>query len=353
MTSISPNGPTRGWCRGGGPFDLDDYVDYLIAMLHRARRQRACDGGVPAVGAGGGRGFRMEANGDPHVPHSMTLMGGPIDTRQQSDRSQQSRRRARHRLVSQQRHHQGAVSKSRGDARRLSGLPAAQRLHQHESRPPHAGAPQPVPESREGRWRFVDKHREFYDEYLAVMDLTRGILSADLRYRVRPARTAKGEMTHRGVRVDPSQDQPRRADDGRRRERRYFRPRPDRGGAPAVHRYPVDRKMHWLQPDVGHYGVFNGSRFRSEIVPRIADFVLSMNASPAQPQATAPAPAAQNHRWRQPPRGNGQAACGSAIDSRLAEGSGSSILFGLCGKAGWRDFHAIRPPEPRPDRHVD
>jgi poly(3-hydroxybutyrate) depolymerase len=39
---------------------------------------------------------------------------------------------------------------------------------------------------------------------------------------------------------------------------------------------PADRKMHWLQPDVGHYGVFNGSRFRSEIAPRIADFVLSI-----------------------------------------------------------------------------
>ena len=35
--------------------------------------------------------------------------------------------------------------------------------------------------------------------------------------------------------------------------------------------------MHWLQPDVGHYGVFNGSRFRAEIAPRIADFVLSNN----------------------------------------------------------------------------
>jgi len=36
---------------------------------------------------------------------------------------------------------------------------------------------------------------------------------------------------------------------------------------------PASRKAHWLQPDVGHYGVFNGSRFRSEIAPRISDFV--------------------------------------------------------------------------------
>jgi poly(3-hydroxybutyrate) depolymerase len=53
------------------------------------------------------------------------------------------------------------------------------------------------------------------------------------------------------------------------------------GQTAAAHRLcvniPPDRQAHWLQPGVGHYGVFNGSRFRAEIAPRIADFVLSMN----------------------------------------------------------------------------
>ena len=35
-------------------------------------------------------------------------------------------------------------------------------------------------------------------------------------------------------------------------------------------------KAHYLQPGVGHYGVFNGSRFRSEVAPRISDFILSI-----------------------------------------------------------------------------
>jgi poly(3-hydroxybutyrate) depolymerase len=51
------------------------------------------------------------------------------------------------------------------------------------------------------------------------------------------------------------------------------------GQTEAAHRLCVNipdaLKAHWLQPGVGHYGVFNGSRFRSEIAPRIADFVLS------------------------------------------------------------------------------
>ena len=53
------------------------------------------------------------------------------------------------------------------------------------------------------------------------------------------------------------------------------------GQTEAAHRLcvniPADRQAHWLQPGVGHYGVFNGSRFRSEIAPRISDFVLSMS----------------------------------------------------------------------------
>jgi hypothetical protein len=42
---------------------------------------------------------------------------------------------------------------------------------------------------------------------------------------------------------------------------------------------PDTMKAHYLQPGVGHYGVFNGSRFRSEIQPRISDFMLTHNGS--------------------------------------------------------------------------
>jgi poly(3-hydroxybutyrate) depolymerase len=42
---------------------------------------------------------------------------------------------------------------------------------------------------------------------------------------------------------------------------------------------PQEHKVHYVQPAVGHYGVFNGSRFRAEIAPRIADFALSRNSA--------------------------------------------------------------------------
>jgi len=87
----------------------------------------------------------------------------------------------------------------------------------------------------------------------------------------------KGEMTHRGVRIDPAKI--------RRVALLTIEGENDDisgvGQTEAAHRLcaniPPERKAHWLQPGVGHYGVFNGSRFRAEIVPRVADFVLSNN----------------------------------------------------------------------------
>ena len=87
----------------------------------------------------------------------------------------------------------------------------------------------------------------------------------------------KGEMTHRGRQVDPSAI--RRVAlmtvEGENDDISAL------GQTEAAHalcpNIPADDKAHYMQPDVGHYGVFNGSRFRAEIAPRIADFVLSHN----------------------------------------------------------------------------
>ncbi|KAK0338950.1 hypothetical protein LTR94_036514, partial [Friedmanniomyces endolithicus] len=41
---------------------------------------------------------------------------------------------------------------------------------------------------------------------------------------------------------------------------------------------PDDRRQLYVQPRVGHYGVFNGRRFRDEIYPRVRDFIASNEA---------------------------------------------------------------------------
>src|SRR4029079_17889042 len=100
----------------------------------------------------------------------------------------------------------------------------------------------------------------------------------------------KGEMTHRGKPVDPSKIT--------RVELMTVEGENDDisgiGQTEATHELctsiPDHRRVHYMQKGVGHYGVFNGSRFKSEIVPRISDLMLSApNMKPAKPTLVAAA----------------------------------------------------------------
>ena len=121
------------------------------------------------------------------------------------------------------------------------------------------------------------KHKEFYDEYLAVMDLAAEYYLQTVETVFVRHALPNGEMTHRGRPVDPSQIK-RVALLTSKASTTIFpasaRPRPRIDCAST---FRPDRQAHWLQPGVGHYGVFNGSRFRAEIAPRISDFILSMS----------------------------------------------------------------------------
>jgi poly(3-hydroxybutyrate) depolymerase len=129
----------------------------------------------------------------------------------------------------------------------------------------------------EGDGDSATKHREFYDEYLAVMDLSAEFYLQTVETVFIRHALPLGRMTHRGAKVDPAAI--RRVAlltiEGE------FDDISGVGQTEAAHRLcvniPDDMKAHYLQPGVGHYGVFNGSRFRAEIAPRIADFALSHN----------------------------------------------------------------------------
>ena len=94
----------------------------------------------------------------------------------------------------------------------------------------------------------------------------------------------EGEMMHRGEKVDP----------GAIRSVALFTVEGENddisgvGQTQAAHdlcvNIPREMRAHYLQPAVGHYGVFNGSRFRSEIVPRILDFQASYGRTGKRPK---------------------------------------------------------------------
>jgi poly(3-hydroxybutyrate) depolymerase len=270
-----------------GSFDLDDYIDYLISMLHFLGGDvhviAVCQPSVPVLAAVA----RMEADGDPHVPHSMVLMGGPIDTRiNPTEVNLLAGRRGiewfqRNVITKVPFPNPGFMRDVYPGFLQLYGF-MSMNLDRHMEA--HRNL---YLNLVKGDGDSAQKHREFYDEYLAVMDLCAEfyLQTCDTVF-IRHA-LPKGEMTHRGIPIDPAKI--------RRVALMTVEGEHDDisgvGQTEAAHalcaNIPADRKVHWLQPDVGHYGVFNGSRFRAEIAPRIADFVLSINANSMRKKAAA------------------------------------------------------------------
>ncbi len=271
-----------------GTFDLDDYIDYVISMLHMLRGEvhvmAVCQPSVPVLAAIA----RMEAENDPYIPHSMVLMGGPIDTRINPTAvnavtdNRDIEWFKRNVITKVPFPNPGFMRDVYPGFLQLNGFMSMnmdRHIEAHNKLFKHLV---------EGDGDSAQKHREFYDEYLAVMDLCAEfyLQTVDTVF-IRHA-LPKGEMTHRGRPVDPAAI--------RRVALMTVEGEHDDisgvGQTEAAHRLcvniPAERKAHWLQPDVGHYGVFNGSRFRSEIAPRIADFVLSNNGYRGSPHNKAP-----------------------------------------------------------------
>jgi poly(3-hydroxybutyrate) depolymerase len=258
-----------------GKFDLDDYIDYVIDMLHvlgpDIHAMAVCQPSVPVLAAAA----IMEARADRFAPSTMTLMGGPIDTRRNPTAVNTLAEEKgidwfRDNVIMQVPWpNPGFMRDVYPGFLQLSGF-MGMNLDRH------------IIAHKDFFMHLVkndgdsaEKHRDFYDEYLAVMDLTAEfyLQTVDTVF-VRHA-LPKGEMKHRGEPVDPAaiRNVALLTVEGENDDISGV------GQTQAAHNLcvniPADMRAHYLQPAVGHYGVFNGSRFRSEIVPRIVDFIAS------------------------------------------------------------------------------
>ncbi|MBN8914275.1 MAG: polyhydroxyalkanoate depolymerase [Rhizobiales bacterium] len=278
-----------------GRFSLSDYVDYLISIFHRmggnCHVMAVCQPAVPVMMAIA----RMEAEEDPFVPRSMVLMGGPIDTREAptavntlaQDRGIEWFRR--NVITTVPWPHPGALREVYPGFLQLNGFMSMnldRHLQAHWDLFRHLV---------QGDGDSAEKHRDFYDEYLAVMDLTADFYLETVENVFITHALPKGEIMHHSQVVKP--DAIHRVAlmtvEGEKDDISGI------GQTKAAHklcpRIPEDMRAHWEQPGVGHYGVFNGSRFRSEIAPRISDFILSQEFRKdgrARPMPDRPAPVA-------------------------------------------------------------
>ncbi len=261
-----------------GAFDLDDYIDYLRDMLEflgpGAHTLGVCQPAVPLLATVA----LMEARGDNAAPASMTLIGGPIDTRRSpTDVNRLAQKRGvewfrRNCLHTVPFPYPGVGRAVYPGFLQLSGF-MAMNLNRHVNA--HL---EMFNHLVTGDGDSAEKHREFYDEYMAVMDLTAEYYMQTVETVFVRHALPNGEMKHRGRPVDPAaiRNCGLMTVEGEKDD--ISGVGQTQAALDLCVNIPGAKKQNYLAMGVGHYGVFNGSRFRAEVAPRIRNFTEAVDA---------------------------------------------------------------------------
>jgi poly(3-hydroxybutyrate) depolymerase len=258
-----------------GGFDLDDYVDYLVEFLETmgpgSHVLAVCQPAVPAYAAVA----LMNADKHPCRPKSLTMMGGPIDTRQAPT--------AVNTLATQRPHawfqrnviatvpmiYAGAGRKVYPGFLQLAGfmtMNLGNHLISHWEMFKHLV---------EGDDEGADATREFYDEYLSVCDMAAEYYLQTVDVVFQRHLLPKGEFMHRGRFVDPKaiKDTALLAIEGERDD--ISGVGQTRAALDLASKLSPARKHYLLAMGVGHYGIFNGRKWREQIAPVVEKFIAA------------------------------------------------------------------------------
>ncbi len=256
-----------------GRFDFHDYIDHIRQMLAvlgpRPNVVAVCQPGPPVLAAAA----LMAEDNDPSRPASMTFMGSPIDARL-SPTVTNNLAEEKPFAWFQSNMIYTVPPPYPGMGRRV--YPGFVQLASFMSmnKAKHQEAHQRYFQDLvKGDGDSADKHLEFYDEYLSVLDLTEEFYLQTIDIVFQQHLLPKGELMHRGRLVKPDliTDIGLMTVEGENDDISGI------GQTQAAHALcsglSDDQKEDYVQPNVGHYGVFNGRRFREEIYPRVRDFI--------------------------------------------------------------------------------
>ena len=262
-----------------GGFDLDDYVDYLIAFCEtvfertgkRPHMLAVCQPSVPAFAATA----LMNGDRNPARPKTLTMMGGPIDTREAPT--------AVNTLATQRPHawfqqnalatvpmiYPGAGRKVYPGFLQLAGfmtMNLGDHLTSHWELFKHLV---------EGDEESADATRDFYEEYRSVCDMTAEFYLQTVDVVFQRHLLPKGEYMHRGKRVDPAaiKDTALLAIEGERDDISGLGQ--TRAALDLATKLAPGKKQYLMARDVGHYGIFNGRKWRERIAPVVEKFVAA------------------------------------------------------------------------------
>jgi len=260
-----------------GRFGFDDYVDYVIRFIHelgpKSHVLAVCQPCVPALAAIA----LMAQDKDPAQPRTMTLMGGPVDPRvaptvvNQLANEKPLEWFAENLISTVPWRYAGRGRRVYPGFLQLSaflGMNMGRHFAQHRTLYQHLADDEEVP---------ANKIKDFYEEYFAVLDMSADYYLETVDYVFQRTLLAKGELMHRGRLVDPSaiRNTALLTVEGERDDICAV------GQTAAAHTLCSSLrphlKRHHMQPGVGHYGVFSGSKWEKQVYPQVRNLVLAMS----------------------------------------------------------------------------
>ena len=256
-----------------GRFDLDDYIDYLVEFLELigpgAHVLAVCQPSVPAYAAA----CLMNADRNPAAPATLTMMGGPIDTRKAPTAVN---------TVATQRplawfeqnviatvpfFYPGAGRKVYPGFLQLAGFMAmnlGNHLMSHYRMFQHLV---------DGDGEGADSTKAFYEEYRSVCDMTEEFYIQTIEDVFQKHKLPRGQLLHRGRKVDPGAITRTAllAIEGERDDISGIGQ--TRAALTIAKNLPETEKRYLMAEKVGHYGIFNGRRWRDEIAPVLEEWI--------------------------------------------------------------------------------
>ena len=264
-----------------GDFGLDDYVSYVIQFLETlgpgTHVVATCQAAPPSMVATA----VMEAQGSPCSPASLTLMGGPVDTRLGEDNVLKKLTTSMSLDMFKKFNIHTVPPGFPGVGRRV--YPGFLQLSGFISLNPKPHLTQYknfVANSMKGDETALDRFRDFYDEYFAVLDMAESFYIETLQKIFFEHHIPTGQMTYRGEPVDFGAIRKSGLLTVEGANDNFCPPLQTEAAHDICANVPEDRRGHYLQPGVGHYGVFSGSKFQAEIYPVIRDFIFHSMAEP-------------------------------------------------------------------------
>ena len=255
-----------------GRFDLDDYIDYLIDWLEligpETHMLAVCQPSVPALAATA----VMGAANHPCRPLTLTMMGGPVDTREAPTSVNDlavTRPLSWFKngvIATVPLHYPGGGRKVYPGFMQLAGFMSMNlksHMQSHWQMFKHLVA---------GDGDSADASKAFYEEYRSVCDLTAEYYLQTIEHVFQKHSLPKGEFVHRGARIDLGaiSDTAILAIEGERDDISGIGQ--TRAALHLATGLPEDSKRYYLAEEVGHYGIFNGGKWRNRIAPVVEEW---------------------------------------------------------------------------------